>query len=36
MHHPVPQTGTWLRSFVQGYFNYYDVPGNLDSLGVHE
>jgi hypothetical protein len=34
MHDPVPQTGKWLRSVVQGYFNYYAVPGNLDSLGV--
>jgi hypothetical protein len=34
MHDPVPQTGTWLRSVVQGYFNYYAVPGNLDSMGL--
>jgi len=34
MHDPVPQTGKWLRSVVQGYFNYYAVPGNLASLGV--
>jgi group II intron reverse transcriptase/maturase len=34
MHHPVAQTGKWLRSAVQGYFNYHAVPGNLDSLGV--
>jgi len=34
MHDPVPQTGRWLRSVVQGYFNYYAVPGNLTSLGV--
>ena len=34
MHDPVRQTGEWLRSVVQGYFNYYAVPGNLDSLGV--
>ena len=32
MHHPVVQTGEWLRSVVQGYFNYHAVPGNLDSL----
>lgn len=32
MHDPVPQTGAWLKSVVQGYFNYYAVPGNLDSL----
>jgi RNA-directed DNA polymerase len=34
MHDPVPQTGQWLKSIVQGHFNYYAVPGNLDSLGV--
>ncbi len=34
MHDPVPQTGEWLKSVVQGYFNYHAVPGNLDSLGV--
>jgi hypothetical protein len=28
MHDPVPQTGQWLKSVVQGYFNYYAVPGN--------
>jgi hypothetical protein len=34
MHDPVPQTGEWLKSVVQGYFNYYAVPGNLDSLAM--
>jgi RNA-directed DNA polymerase len=34
MHDPVPQTGEWLKSLVQGYFNYYAVPGNLKSLAV--
>ncbi|HTS58699.1 MAG TPA: group II intron reverse transcriptase/maturase [Terriglobales bacterium] len=34
MHDPVPQTGQWLRSVVQGHFNYYAVPGNLKRLGV--
>ena len=34
MHDPVPLTGAWLRSEAQGYFNYYAVPGNLDSLGL--
>src|SRR6266516_2028368 len=33
MHDSVPQTGQWLKSVVQGYFNYYAVPGNLTSLG---
>ena len=34
MHDPIAQTGRWLRSVVQGYFNYYAVPGNLDSLAA--
>ena len=33
-HDPVAQTGKWLQSIVQGYFNYHAVPGNLDSLHV--
>ena len=33
-HAPVAQTGEWLKSVVQGYFNYHAVPGNLDSLGA--
>ncbi len=31
-HDPIARTGKWLRSVVQGYFNYYAVPGNLDRL----
>jgi group II intron reverse transcriptase/maturase len=31
-HDAVERTGEWLRSVVQGYFNYHAVPGNLDSL----
>jgi RNA-directed DNA polymerase len=34
MHDPVRQTGQWLKSVVQGYFNYYAVPRNTDSLSV--
>jgi RNA-directed DNA polymerase len=34
MHDAVPDTGKWLRAVVQGHFNYYAVPGNLDSLGM--
>ncbi len=34
MHDPVRQTGQWLKSIAQGHFNYYAVPGNLDSLGA--
>ena len=32
LHDPVAQTGKWLKSVVQDYFNYHAVPGNLDSL----
>ncbi|MEX0802758.1 MAG: group II intron reverse transcriptase/maturase [Candidatus Binatia bacterium] len=31
-HRPVVEVGKWLRSVVQGYFNYHAVPGNMDSL----
>ena len=31
-HEPVSEVGKWLRSVVQGYFNYHAVPGNADSL----
>jgi RNA-directed DNA polymerase len=33
-HEAVAQTGQWLRSIVQGYFNYHAVPGNTDSLSA--
>jgi len=34
MHDPVALTGEWLKSVVQGYFNYHAVPGNLSRLCV--
>jgi RNA-directed DNA polymerase len=34
MHDAVSTTGAWLRAVLQGHFNYYAVPGNLDSLGI--
>ena len=34
MHDPTAQTGKWLQSVVQGYFNYHAVPGNLSQLCV--
>jgi group II intron reverse transcriptase/maturase len=34
MHERVAQVGAWLRSVVQGYFNYHAVPGNIDSLAA--
>lgn len=32
MHEPIPVVGRWLRRVVQGYFNYYAVPGNVVRL----
>lgn len=32
MHQPLADVGKWLRSVVQGYFNYHAVPGNSTSL----
>jgi RNA-directed DNA polymerase len=32
MHAAIPKTGKWLRSVVQGYFNYHAVPGNGQRL----
>ena len=34
MHDPTASTGKWLRSVVQGYFNYHAVPGNTESLCI--
>src|SRR2546421_2587040 len=28
LHQPLAEVGRWLRSVVQGYFNYHAVPGN--------
>jgi group II intron reverse transcriptase/maturase len=33
-HVPVPELGQWLRSVVQGWFNYHAVPGNMDRLNA--
>jgi len=32
MHQPLAEVGKWLRSVIQGYFNYHAVPGNIVSL----
>jgi len=29
---PVPETGRWLRQVLQGYYRYFAVPNNLNSL----
>jgi group II intron reverse transcriptase/maturase len=31
-HAPIADVGKWLKSVVQGYFNYHAIPGNMDSL----
>ena len=33
-HEPVASVGAWLRKVVQGHFQYYAVPGNIDQLAV--
>ena len=33
-HDPIPKQGKWLRSVIQGYFNYFGVSGNLASLNT--
>ena len=33
-HEPNASTGAWLRSVVQGYFNYHAVPMNYGSLAA--
>jgi RNA-directed DNA polymerase len=32
MHQPIAMVGQWLRAVVQGYFNYFAVPGNFPRL----
>jgi hypothetical protein len=34
MHEPIVLNAKWLRSIVQGYFNYHAVPGNIDRLSA--
>ena len=31
-HKPLSEQGSWLRSVMQGHFNYYGVPGNRKAL----
>ena len=32
LHSSVPQVGRWLRSVVQGWFNYHAIPGNTQAI----
>jgi len=34
MHDPIEQTGKWLRSVVNGYFNYHAIPGNMHQMNA--
>jgi group II intron reverse transcriptase/maturase len=34
MHLPIPEQGHWLRSVLQGHFNYFAVPDNSQALFV--
>lgn len=34
MHQPIPKVGEWLRSVLQGHYNYYGVTNNLRALGA--
>ena len=34
MHEPLGQTGTWLRSVAQGFYQYHAVPGNLRAMNT--
>ncbi len=34
MHHSTPSVGRWLRSVVQGHFQYYAVPRNQRKLAA--
>ena len=34
-HERIADTGKWLRSVVQGYFNYHAVPGNFATLRTY-
>ena len=33
-HKPIQEQGRWLRSVIQGHFNYYGVPGNRKALAA--
>ena len=32
MHHPIPEQGRWLARVLQGHYNYYAVPDNIEAL----
>jgi group II intron reverse transcriptase/maturase len=34
MHEPLNQIGAWLRSVLQGFYQYHAVPGNLRTMSI--
>ena len=34
MHQPIPEQGRWLARVLQGHYNYYAVPDNVEALGA--
>ena len=34
MHQPIPEQGKWLEQVVRGYFNYFAVPTNGQTISA--
>jgi RNA-directed DNA polymerase len=34
MHQPIPEQGRWLARVLQGHYNYYAVPDNIEALSA--
>ena len=34
MHQPIPERGLWLARVLQGHYNYYAVPDNIEALSA--
>ena len=34
MHQPIPEQGRWLARVLQGHYNYYAVPDNIEALAA--
>jgi len=35
MHQPIPEQGRWLASVLQGHYNYYAVPDNIEAIQAY-
>lgn len=35
MHQPIPEQGRWLASVLQGHYNYYGVPDNIEAVQAY-